>query len=473
MTGLSASGARARGDDYQHLFAWLQALGVLTGGVDEIGIEDPDAGNADDVTVRRGGKRHCYQTKYSTDHRPVADIAWIMEQSRRGGPSLMRGFYKLWSGNEENRPKISLVTNRHPAPGDLMAMADGEDDTLVRCLRRSGPGPEKARADLAGHLGIGEEELFSFLSDVRFELGRSKILLEELAKAHMHAAGLRNDDDALRRGVQVVREWVVAGSRKIGAKDVRLAAEPLRRTDLSTASLLVQMIDSDADPGSATVALDWTRLFPGSEPGARCLPSDPALWNGEFGPRLMQAARDLRSAGGTHVLVRGYMRLPTWFMAGAALRKTAGFEVSSVQGGRAWSSEGDPACVRIERDVIGSSGADLAVGIALAYDPSEDVSAYLRRRQIDARYARIRPAGGPGNYSISGSAEAKGWALAARDCVRRLVGENQPNCIRLFLAGPHAAMLLLGHFWDRMPRTQLYEYLGAGKGYAPSYTILG
>ena len=471
MTGLSAGGARARGDDYQHLFAWLQALAALTGDADEIGVEDPDAGNADDVTVRKGGKRHCYQTKYSTDHRPVADIAWITEPSRGGGPSMMRGFYKLWSGDRENRPTISLVTNRHPAPGDLLAMADGEDCTLVRCLRRAGS--EKARAELAGHLGIGEEEVLSFLSDVRFELGCSQVLLEGLAKARMRAAGLRNDDGALRRGVQIVREWVVAGSRKISAKDVRLAAEPLRRTDSSTASLLVQMIDADADPGSATVALDWTRSFPGSEPGTRRLPSDPALWNGEFGPQLMQAARDLRSSGGTHVMVRGYMRLPTWFMAGAALRRTAGFEVSSVQGGRAWSSEGDPACVRIECDVIGAPGADLAVGIAPAYDPSDDVLAYLRRRRINAAYARIRPAGGPGNYSISGSAEAKGWALAARDCVRRLAGENRPDCIHLFLAGPHAAMLLLGHFWDGMPRTQLYEYLGAGKGYEPSYAIPG
>ena len=470
MTSLSASGARVRGDDYQHLFAWLQALGVLTGGADEIGIEDPDAGNADDVTVRKGEKWHCYQTKYSADHRPVADMAWIMEPSRSGGPSMIQGFYKLW--HEENRPQISLVTNRYPAPGDLMAMTDGEDNTLVRYLRRTGSGSEKARADLAGHLGICKDEMFSFLSDVRFELGRTKPLLEELAKARMHAAGLRNDDGALLQGVQIVRGWVTAGKRKISAKEVRLATEPLRRTDLSTASLLIQMIDTDADQSSATVALDWTHLFPGSNPSARCLPSDPALWNGEFGPRLMQAARELRSASGTHVLVRGYMHLPTWFMAGAALRKTAGFEVSSVQGGKAWSSEGDPTDVRLECNITDLSGEDLAVGIASAYDLSEDVLAYLRCRQINAKYASIRPAGGPSNYSISGSAEAKGWALAARDCVRRLARENRPNCIHLFLAGPHVAMLLLGHFWDRMPRTQLYEYLGTGKGYAPSYTIL-
>ena len=47
----------------------------------------------------------------------------------------------------------------------------------------------------------------------------------------------------------------------------------------------------------------------------------------------------------------------------------------------------------------------------------------------------------------------------------------RPKRIHLFLAGPQGAILLLGHLWDRMPPTQLYEDLGPSKGYSPSYLI--
>ncbi len=76
-TGLSASGARIRGDDYQHLFAWIQVLRAIQveSGIVEVGIEDPEAGNADDVTVYMDGReREYYQVKSSVDARETS--AW-------------------------------------------------------------------------------------------------------------------------------------------------------------------------------------------------------------------------------------------------------------------------------------------------------------------------------------------------------------------------------------------------------------
>ena len=46
-----------------------------------------------------------------------------------------------------------------------------------------------------------------------------------------------------------------------------------------------------------------------------------------------------------------------------------------------------------------------------------------------------------------------------------------PRKLHVFLATPHGAALLLGHLWDRMPLTQLYEDHGASKGYVPSFLI--
>ena len=470
---LSSSGARIRGDEYQHTFAWLKALEAFTGDIDRIGIEDPAARNADDVTVReKSGKWRCYQAKYSADSSHVADIGWLTKPGKKG-PSMIQRFYGLWSGMPENRPVITLVTNRLPAPGDaLMSMIDGDDCTVARRLQQAKPDSDRARASLAEHLDTTEDDAVSFFRDVRFMLGCSKPSLEREVKSHMRAAGLRSDDRALLEGAEIVRSWVTRGQREISAQEVRRAAKRLMRTgDAPTASLSIQMLGRDQDP-NATISLDWTGLFPDNAPSARCLPSDPELWNRKLRPELIRVAQQLRSADGAHVLIRGSMRLPTWFMAGAALRRTAGFEVSSVQGMNTWSSVGEPDDVDIECNVHDlEHGGDLAVGIALACDPSADVLAYLRDGGIGAKYASIRPAGGAGNYAISGAAEARGWALGARDAVRNLVRENRPACIHLFLAGPHAAVLLLGHLWDRMPRTQLYEYVGPEE-YAPSYTIL-
>ena len=112
------------------------------------------------------------------------------------------------------------------------------------------------------------------------------------------------------------------------------------------------------------------------------------------------------------------------------------------------------------------------MGLALAFDLSPDVLAYLRDQRMDVgHYVCLQPAGGANNQAIQSAAEARCWAYQVRDSVRRIVQEYRPKRIHLFLAGPHGAKLLLGHLWDRMPATQLYEDLGPTEGYSPSYLI--
>ena len=262
--------------------------------------------------------------------------------------------------------------------------------------------------------------------------------------------------------------------RKLTTAELRQAVEPLNRpSDLPAASLLVQAIDRDPMPEAATIVLDWASLFPGSEPRVRRQPSDNTLWNNQFRPELQKAAQDLRAQGHTNVLVQGYMRLPTWFAAGVELSKTAGFQVASFQGQTPWSSEGTLSGIAVEHVATNVGVGDgLAIGVALAFDLSIDVLTYLHDQQIDVgEYVCLRPVGGASNQSIRNDAEVRKWAYETRDSIRRLVQQYRPSRIHLFLAGPHGAMLLLGHLWDHMPTTQLYEDLGATKGYSPSYLI--
>ena len=481
ITGLSASGARIRGDDYQHLFAWLQVLRAIQvgSGIVEIGIEDPEAGNADDVTVYTDGReREYYQVKSSVDARETAGVEWLMKPSRADGPSIVQGFYRLWSSAADGgRPKLALVTNRLALDGDpFLSSRDGRDGTVARGLRlaasRSKAGV--ARERLAEHLQVCEEEMLLFLENLSFRLGKTNDDWIEVAKPYMFAAGLRYDEEAVSQGMKIVRGWVTGGQRKLTTAELRRAVEPLKRPDdLPAASLLVQAIDRDPMPEAATIVLDWANLFPGNEARVRRLPIDQGLWNGQFRPELQRAAQDLRAQGHTNVLVRGYMRLPTWFAVGVELNKSAGFQVASFQGQTPWSSEGTLSDIVIEAVATDLGvGENLAIGIALAFDLSPDVLTYLRDQKIDVgHYVCLQPTGGANNQAIRNAAEARRWAYEVRDSIRRLVQEHRPSQIHLFLAGPHGAMLLLGHVWDRMPATQLYEDLGPTEGYSPSYLI--
>lgn len=482
-TGLSASGARIRGDDYQHMFAWLQTICASNeaSGIIKIGIEDPEAGNADDVTVyRRDGSCEFYQTKSSADGSKTVGMDLLIEPSNRGGSSMIQKFHKTWTEKrDKGKLKIILVTNMLPETNDrLLSMRDGIDDTVVRILQNAKPESKEdsVRRELAEHLQVDDSEVMEFCHDLKFKLGHTYDDWAQLAKVHMWIGGLRHDEDAVAQGVGIVRAWVTKGKRIITACEIRQALSPLRQSDdPPTASILIEAIDRDPVSEMATIVLNWTNYFPGSEPRVRRQVSDPTLWNNRFRPELQRAARDLRSQGYTHILVQGHMRLPTWFATGAELGKTAGFQVSSFQDKSVWSSVGEQSDVAIRNvsETVGF-GRDLAVGIALAVDPSADVLAYVHDSQIGVeKYVCIMPVSGADNQAIGSATEARGWAYAVRDAVRDLVREHKPDRIHLFLAGPHGAILLLGHLWDRMPNTQLYEDLGSTAGYAPSYLIPG
>ena len=480
-TRLSPSGARIRGDEYQHLFAWIQVLRAiqLESSITEIGVEDPEAGNADDVTVyRQGHEREFYQVKSSVDARETVGLEWVMEPSRAGGPSVVQRFHSLWvNAPNGHRPKLALVTNRLPEAGDpILRMRDGRDGTVARTLRVARPKSKggMARKRLAEHLRVSEEEVLLFLEDLSFRLGKTNDDWIEMAMLHMFAAGLRHDEDAVSQGMAIVRGWVTGGKRRLTKEDLHRAVAPLKRPgDIPAASLLVQAIAQDPMPETATIVLNWANLFPGSEPRVRRLPSNQALWNGRFRPDLQRAAQGLRSLGHANVLVRGYMRLPSWFAVGVELSRTAGFQVASFQGKVPWASDGELSDIAIEQSTtILGGGVELAVGISLAFDLSTDVLTYLSDQQIDVgKYVCIRPASGANNQAIRDGAEARRWAYEIRDSIRRIVQEHRPRLVHLFLAGPHGAMLLLGHVWDRMPDTQLYEDLGPAEGYSPSYLI--
>jgi hypothetical protein len=169
------------------------------------------------------------------------------------------------------------------------------------------------------------------------------------------------------------------------------------------------------------------------------------------------------------------MRLPTWFTVGVELARTAGFEVVSLQNGVPWSSWGDlerfPIRLSVDEKLAGG-GEELAIGLSLAADLSADALKYTRHSVADVgRYICLAPETGPSNSALTNAAQARDCAYGVRDLVREIMRESCVRKVHLFLATPAGAALLLGHLWDRMPVTQLYEDLGPLRGYAPSFLL--
>jgi len=372
---------------------------------------------------------------------------------------------------------VVLLTNRPLDSGDrFMALRDGRDGTLTRVAEQPAESVVgRARAKLAQHLRCNEAELCSFLGDVQFRIGKLQGELEEQASELMARVGLRTDANAVREGISLVRSWVTAGRRKLSVQEIRTEIEQAGlRAETPAATLLVQSLDRDPFPATATVALDWVDLFAGGEARARRQLLDHRQWNERLRPELQAAVSKIKSNGFRKVRVQGTMRLPTWFVTGVELGETAGFTVETTQRNEVWSSEGDSTSVVLASgsDTSLGSGCDLALGVSIAADLSAEALEYARGALPSVgRFVAISPVNRPHRTAIRNPQEARGYAVSIRDKVRKLATEIRPHRVHLFLAMPAGLALLLGHLWDRMPETQVYEDQGPGRGYAPSYLI--
>jgi SMODS-associated and fused to various effectors sensor domain len=478
----SASGARIAGDDYQHLLAWSGALRALQPGSDVVAfdLEAPGIGNVDDIVLRRAVRPSEYcQVKWAVDASTPVNAAYLLDSPAGSSTPLLARFLASYRRlrTDNALPELYLQTNRDLDPYDpVMVLRDGRTCLLVPKLAsvglRSAAGKERAR--WAAALRITENELLELLGALRFHTARGLQLECERASVLMLAAGLRYDDDALTLGVAAVRRWVIDGVRTQTLPELQQRVEALNLGLADPrAILLVQAIDRDPHPEDATEQLDWVDLYDGANAFERVVPRAPAAWT-TMAAELDAAAARLRAAGYRRILVRGALRQATFFAVGAALRQVTGVELAYVQRGQLWSSDhaADRQMRLTERvDELGGNDG-LAVAVAVSTDPGDAVRKCLAAKQLPAkRLLTLFPEPGPSDQAIPTASAAVATATAVREHVRRHIEELEADRVYLFLAGPGGIALLLGHRWNRVAPTRVYEHLGIGKGYVPAFAI--
>ncbi len=478
----SASGVRRGGDHFQDLFVWIAAMELLRPTVryTQVGVEVNDAGNVDDVVLLTPGEDGGLygQVKWATKLAdPVSESYFFAVKGK--GRSILQKLYDSWiklSGSGGN-PTLRLVTNRALDPADpLLGHVDGGTELMTPFARAVSPGSPAydALGRWGEHVGASREQLLNMLDHLHFQTGRTVNAEVEYARAVMLAAGLDDSDDALTKGLATVRKWVVNGVRTRTTEDVLQAVEDLKLRRIEPSVVLsVQAIDTDPRADAADHVLNWLEHYDGDTARTRIVPTDPAAWE-HMAAELDEVAARLEDLGQRSVIVRGAMRQAAFFKIGTALPQTRNFELIYKQGQQTWASTSSKAAIAHASQDIGiGAGCDLAVAVGISTDPTDEVLRFLSDTAMPVgQLLLVAPTTGADDQAIATTGQAVSLAERIRNDVRQALGRYpETQHIHLFLAGPGGLALLLGHRWNRLRPTTVYEHRGIGQGYEPAFTI--
>jgi hypothetical protein len=471
----SPTGVRIAGDEYQWLHVWRACLQILhdrvNGAVNpgaSVGVEEQGVGNGDDVVIHRATPPHSYcQVKYTVDASTPVNLDYLRSSSVL--KKLVAAHQALTA---DGTPcEIRLITNRGVDPYDvLLRDRDGRDGRLVPRAAKGGPGSARgiARKDWAVTAEVDETVLLVFLEDFYLDLGFDVGRLRQEISLLMTANGLKSDIQSIALAVNWVEYRVISGQRQLFLADIDSAIDELNlRAGTPWATVSIATLDHDSLADEALVAIDWVDRMDGKSPGTRVKPSPPNTFN--------HVAIDLDAlvAGvGPHrrVLLTGSFRQATGFYIGSVFRQVRGYDIAIRQRADLWSSEALTPKVAVtveELDLAG--GEDLAIVANVSTDATDAVADWLQKQALPVgRLLALSPAGGVGANAINGAGGAHGLAIAIRDLARR----NSPSRgrIHLFLAGPLGLSVLLGHHWNRVATTAVYEHTSAG--YTLAYEVI-
>jgi hypothetical protein len=478
------TGVRIAGDRYQWLHVWRACLEVLRDSSDPIartnpaiavGVEADGAGNVDDAVLYRQNPPHTYsQVKWAANAKTPIGLDYLTETQTPRGSCLLAKFAdahaRLTADGE--RPNMILRTNRNIDPNSVLLIGlDTRTQLLMPNAADHGPTSArgKERSVWARSANVTEADLLRLLEDLHFETGYGLNLLEDNVASLMSATGLRSDTPALLTATGWIEKLVINGTKRINLDTIRSAV-----TDLHLSAgrvwptLSIATLKPDPVADQALYALDWVDRFDGDDPYARRRPKPPATWDD-----LATDLEDLPThvTGVDAVLITGSFRLATAFAVGAALRKVTGVDVAWKQGPQIWSSDHSYDKVLTPKTVTTSlgQGDDIAIVVDIATSATPDVIDWLRDTQApigDVITVSV-PSGQAKDNAITDPAEAVALAVGIRDVARQAV-RTSPR-IHLFAACPAGLALLLGHRWNRVSVTYVYEDLKTS--YMHAYTI--
>jgi hypothetical protein len=418
------------------------------------------------------------QIKFGTTDQTPISHDWFLTPLKTGQDAPLKRFYDSWKdlSTPEFPAELALVTNRTRAADDpLLKLVSGRNDTLHLAFDKSDrTNAGKVLNGWANALGISREELHTFLGDLSIRTAESSTRrMFEGCQTLMDFAGLRWDDAALNCAVMEVRRMI-----QDGVTDIDLAAmeEIVNRNVFKKvppqATLAVEAIDYWPNADLADAGVDWVNQFEGDTPKVRRQVKDPDFWNDKFLPELRRAVAEIEAKDYRSVRLVGAMRLATFFAVGEAMPRTRGMEIMYAFHGKDWTTATEPelfAVTSTEHPV--EQGKGVAIAVSLTHDITDDVLEYLRDAGTPVdRLINFAPQEGPGQLAVPGPEAAMSLAREIASATQKAKADRADG-VHLFMAGPGPVALFLGHSWNRVPTTHLYEDLNPG--YGPTFTVEG
>jgi SMODS-associated and fused to various effectors sensor domain/Phage integrase family len=460
----------------------IYALKLLLtdGDVTRIEFEADDAGNVDDLIVHRAGQPALYhQIKFVVAQQQPLTHDWFTTPPKRSRRSPLQRFHESYAKLTSAKGVAPEMAPHEPAASARRPAAEARLGNRLQARPSAGCQDAQIRRR-QGAYAMGRAS--------RHHRGTTPLLpqpprdpvwpgglddLRERCAWAMRAVGFRSDVASVLAAIGALRALIRTGVRELNAESVQRVAITLQLlAGNPRATLLVQSLRSDPWPETATASVDWVDLFVGDDAASRRQLKEPSGWNGRLKSELAAAVEQIRRARLTDVDIRGTMRLGTGLLVGVQLSEVAGFKVAAIGREGEWTSSATRHATTVDLDRVKiDQGDDLGIAIAVSQPIRDDVVSYLRTENLPVGELIVysRP-GGASREAVSNPEAGMSLAVAISRRLREDTSSHRHG-VHLFQAGPLPLAIMIGHLWNRMPRTQVYDDLGPGSGYTATYTI--
>lgn len=196
---------------------------------------------------------------------------------------------------------------------------------------------------------------------------------------------------------------------------------------------------------------------------------EPSLWQVELTEPLLRLAHWARDRRYQRIAIDGHYRLSTSLLLGWALRSAAGFELDIPTKAGPWPTDthatpGDapPWQLSLPKSLLNGR---LTVGVGVLRSPEPAMLRTLPHATTDNLLLATL------GQALTSAREVQASARAVKHAVDAAIAQLQPTAIDLFYSGPAALGVALGHRWNGLPPTQLWEFLSNKGVYTPTAVL--
>lgn len=194
-------------------------------------------------------------------------------------------------------------------------------------------------------------------------------------------------------------------------------------------------------------------------------------WRSSIVEPLLRTAAWASKQSYRRIALTGMYRLSTAFAVGACFRSASGFEIDIPTKDGQWPTDAHPPPTAVGLPWVvtqpqGLHGDRLLVAIGVLRNPAPQMLASrgLAEREDELLVARL-------DRALTSASEVQSCVRALKSAVSEAVERLRPARIDLCYAGPAAFAVALGHRWNGLPPTQLYEFDTAEGRYCSSVLL--